>query len=392
MTAEQGDRLEKGSRVLVVSVNGAGGESAYAAVRLRGRIFRNAVQAPEGMKGGDELIITDMSLLQPQSSISQISEKGKWWLRSYMLPGTADEQSLICVLEHDFDDPQSCIAPAIRLPLDLSGWYEIWVQTYRDRHDGGIDVRLSGDESFRLCNPREVGPEQVDGQGEYGALVSMLYRSADMTGQDLVFQQPFGTYESGSRTCTASLAGVRLVKLSENQIGQLQAERARKDTQIMGYHEDDNFLMGWGTKSIDPIARLREPLRDQCADWISLELGEECGLIIPTPYSEIQRLPTYSTDAHVRFGEILDWAVENNINILEQLAHSAHEVGLKVFGSYFVSRCFNLDCTLLHEHPDWRIARHERLGYGVWDYANLEVHKYVAEKIGWIIENHDIVY
>ena len=390
LTAEQADGLEKGSRVLVATVNGDSDESAHTAVRLRGRIFRDVTEAPTGMKDGDELVITDMTLLELQSSVSKASEKGKWWLRNYTLPGTAEEHSLVCVQEHDFDDPQSCIAPAITLPLNLEGWYEIWVRTRRDRGSGGIDVRLSGEGYFRFCDPREISPEHVDGQGEYGALLSMLYRSEDMTGQNLVFQQPFGPYEANSKACNASLAGVRLVKLSEKQVEQIRAERARKDTQIMGYHEDDDFLMAWGRKSIDPIARLREPLRYQSSDWISLEIGEESGLIMPTPYSEITRLPTFSTDFHRRLHDILDWAVENDINMLEELARYAHEVDLKVFASYFVSRCFNPFCAILQEHPDWRITRPERPGYVAWDYARPEVHKYVADKIGWVIENHDI--
>ena len=121
LTAKEADKLEKGSRVLVVTLNGNKEQSAYKAVRLRGRIFRNVIEAPKEIKGGDEIIITEMSLLQPQNINTKTSRKGKWWLRDYTTPGTAQKQSLVCVFEQDLDDLQSCMAPEITLPLNLEG-------------------------------------------------------------------------------------------------------------------------------------------------------------------------------------------------------------------------------------------------------------------------------
>jgi len=54
LDSEEADSLEKGSRVLVGTVNGRTSRSAYTPVRLRGRIFRDVTEAPPQMQPGDD--------------------------------------------------------------------------------------------------------------------------------------------------------------------------------------------------------------------------------------------------------------------------------------------------------------------------------------------------
>ena len=149
-------KLEKGSRVLQVALADAEEEAVCRALRLRGRVFANVLEAPGDLRAGDEIIITDLTPLQPEEAVSAHSEKGKWWWRPYSTPD-GEQHHLVCVEEQDTAEPQSCIAPSIRLPLNLEGWYEIWVRTYRHDIQGGIDVRLSG---RALLLPRRPSPDQ----------------------------------------------------------------------------------------------------------------------------------------------------------------------------------------------------------------------------------------
>jgi len=391
LSASEATKLTKGERVLIVTANDRADRSAYAPVRLRGRIFRDAIQAPAELAPGDEIVITDMSLLGPQDALSARSEKGKWWLRRYTAPGEASEGTLAAVEEADPYDPDSCLASELRLPLDLDGWYEVWVRTHRPPvgggAQGGVDVRLSGERCFRHADPTEVAaprdaPDETD-----GALVDIFYRAADLTGQDLLFQQPYGTYSSDTKLSTASLAGVRLVKLSEEQVAEVQAERRREAAHIIGYDNDGfSYFWKWGVHHPDCIARLIEPLRDQSAAFLNVELGGLGGITIPTPYTGMYQMGAgYVRDGDMRANAFFQWCYDNDVNILDTLTEYGHQVGVKVFASLMMERSFSRDETM-RAHPEWRITK----GRGNWNYALPEVQDYQIKKIAWIIGNHDI--
>jgi len=379
-------KLEKGSRVLMVTVGDDAGGSAYAAVRLRGRVFRNVIRAPADVQPGDEIVITDMDLLRPVDAITDASMKGKWWKRRYSLPGSGENPYLVCVEERDLDEPRSCLAPQLTLPLELDGWYEVWVRTYRHREGGGIDVRLSGEKCFLHADPLQINSVKGQPHSPYGALVDVFYRAADMSDQSLVFQQPFGTYDSPKKLCNASLAGVRLVKLSDAQVASIKAERARKDVKIIGY-DNDGFSYFHCLAEHDPvcIARLLEPLRDQSAAFFNYELGGLGGIFIPTPYTGMYQMTGHDRDGDLRANAFYRWCFQNDVNIVKVLAERAHELGVKLFVSLMAERCFSPDKTVLL-HPEWKVKR----GRGQWDYALPEVQDYQVKKIAWIAQNHDI--
>jgi len=379
-------KMKKGGCVLVATVNDHQDRSAYIGIRLLGRIFRDVVEAPAELRPGDEIVITDTSRLQPADAIGPRSVKGKWWRRGYTVPGKPGEHALVCVEEQDLDDPKSCLAPPLRLPLNLKGWYEVWVRTYRHRSQGGIDVRLSGQKYFLHADPQQICTVKDRPHPPYGALVDVLYRADDLTGQDLVFQQPYGTYESQTKLCNASLAGVRLVKLSDEQVARLRAERARQDTKIIGFDNDGfSYFHVWGEHDPACIARLLEPLRDGSAAFLNYELGGLGGIFIPTPYTGMYQMTGHTRHGDYRANAFYRWCFRNDVNIVRVLTERAHELGLKLFVSLMMERCFSPDKTM-RAHRDWRITR----GRGTWDYARPEVHDYQVKKIAWIMANHDI--
>lgn len=362
MDSGEAATLEKGNRVLKATVAGLDGKPAYAAVRLRGRVFRNPEATPAGIQPGDEIVITDLSTLQPETAVREVSEKGTWWRRAYRISDEAERRHLVCVEQRDLDDPQSCLAGQLRLPLNVTGWYEVWVRTYRHHLGGGIDVRLSGEKYFMHANPLQIEPEAAADRHPYGALVDIRYRAADLSGQDLVFQQPYGTYDSEHKLANASLAGVRLVKLSQSRVDQLRAERSSRDVKRIGY-DNDGFSYFWrvGVHDKSCIARLLEPLRDQSASFLNISLGGLGGIIIPTPYTGMYQMTGHDRDGDLRANAFFRWCFEHDVNIVDVLAERAHEVGLKLFVSLMAERSFSRDKTM-RAHPQWRIQR----GRGTW--------------------------
>ncbi|MCP4644368.1 MAG: hypothetical protein GY851_28250 [bacterium] len=373
--------LERGEYVLMATVPETPSEPACSAVTLRGRVFRDVTEEPEGIRPGDEIVITDMTLVQPSSAIVDRSEKGKWWLRSYTADGS--ESQLLCVEDRDKDDPQSCVAPPLTLPLNLRGWYEVWVRTHRPSEGGGIDVKFSDERCFLHADPQQVGAE--DGT-EMSALVDIRYRADDLTGRGLVFQQPYGTYNSQTMYAGASLAGVRLVKLSDAQVARIRTERQRTPSKTIGYDDDGfSYFHIWGMHHPECIARLLEPMRDTSATFFNIELGGLGGLHIPTPYTGMYQMTGHTRHGDYRANAFYKWSFENDANIADVLAERAHELGLDLYLSLMMERSFSVDATM-KAHPEWMVQR----GRGRWDYAIPEVQDYQVTKIAWIMENHDI--
>jgi len=351
------------------------------AVVLHGRVFRNVTREPEGMLAGDEIILDGMSRFGPAKAIADSSRKGMWWRRRYQIGDTS--RDLLCVEEHDRADPESCLAPPISLPLSLTGWYEVWVRTYRPAAGGGIDVRLSDEPYFHHLDPQEVRSAPGD---KAPRLVDMRFRACDLTGRALEFQQPFGTFESENKLCNAAIAGLRLVKLSPVQVARLQAEFADPANRVTGFDNDGySYFWKWGRHDPAIIARLLEPLRTPSAAFLNVSLGGVGGLSIPTPYTDLFQLRGHVRDGDFRANEFFRWCAANDVNLVNVLAKRAHELNLKLFVATMMERSYSPD-SHMKSHPDWRVTR----GRGTWDYAKPEVRAYQVRKIAWICANHEI--
>ena len=123
-----------------------------------------------------------------------------------------------------------------------------------------------------------------------GAVVEVNYKpAADLTGQSLEFQQPFGTYESFHwGFCEASLAYIRLVRLSDQQVAAFKADQADNSRRRIAV-DDDNMsrYWMWGGESADKILRMYESLRYDDILFHGLNIGSSTSLHIPTPYSDL---------------------------------------------------------------------------------------------------------
>lgn len=382
-SASELTEMERGKMAVTASIDGSP-ERVGRAVCLRGRTLRNVLTEPDGLRSGDEVVVTDMGLFSPMEAASESPAKGVWWRRRFRHGVAQEWQEMLSVEEHDPAEPESCLAPSLRLPLRLSGWYEVWVTTFRPEKGGGIDVRLSDEPCYLHLNPQQVAT--AGGRVPTPGLVEMRFRSCDLTDRELEFRQPYGTYDSESKLCCASIAGVRLVKLSPEQVKTRAAEFADAGNQVLGFDNDGySYFWRWGTHDRDFIARLLEPLRTPSASFLNLSLGGLGGLTIPTPYTELFQLQGHVRDGDFRANTFFRWCRDNDVNIVDVLAKRAHELGLKLFVSTMMERCYSPD-RFVREHPEWRVKR----GRGTWDYAKPEVRDYQVKKISWICANHDI--
>lgn len=344
-------------------------------------------------KAGDEIILRDFSRLTPKDAITTKSERGKWWLRPYQEKDGKQTHNMLMTVERDMEKPEACIVPTVTYPLGLDGWYEIWVATYRGPYGGGLDVKVTEDDCFVHIDPQQVANHAKRSAKRIGAIVEMSYKPAvDLTGQDIQIRQPYGTYESFHwGFCEASLAYIRLVKLSDEQVAAFNTDQAREDRRVTAY-DDDNFsrYWYWGGESKEKILRIFEPFRYHDIDIFTLCLGIPGQIKIPSPYNDLsyhvaqrlgdKRIRTMYTDF-----------VKNNIDLLNVAAERAHKYGMKLLpGLRMSSGDGSRAQPHLKEHRI-KVTKPEMKAAGSrLDFAKPEVREYFVNTVRDVLANHDV--
>ena len=335
-------------------------------------------------KPGDEIILNDFSRLTPSSAISDKRTPGKWRVRPYKKPnGTTG--GMLVTTERNLAKPETCICPPVTIPLALKGWYAVWVATYRGEYGGGIDVRLSRDDCFVHIDPQQVAFHAKQPQPRVGAIVEMNYKpAADLTGQKLVFQQPFGTFESFHwGFCEAQLAYVRLVKLRDAEVNAFQADQADNSRRVIAF-DDDNFsrYWMWGGENANKIRRIFEPFRYHDIEFFGLCLGKTTNLCVPTPYSDVS-INTGGRLGDKRMKTMYVDLAENGVDLVEVAVERAHKYGIKLLPTLRMSS----GGTGKHYQS---LSPYYLKTCSRFDFAAPQVQDHFVKMIRYILEKYDV--
>ncbi|MBN1344805.1 MAG: hypothetical protein JXQ73_19080 [Phycisphaerae bacterium] len=361
---------------------GALAASAQPRTLTQQDLDRGATPAP-----GDQIILRDWSRLSPKDALSDRSTPGKWWRRRYNekdKPG--DGGTILMTVERNMDRPDTCIVPAVTYPLALRGWYSVWVATYRGAYGGGVDVRLTGDDCFVHMDPQQVAYHSERPKPRVGAIVEINYRpAADLTGQGLVFQQPFGTYESfWWGFSEASLAYIRLVRLSDDEVAAFKQDQARNDPRLIAY-DDDNFsrFWMWGGKDRTDVLRTIEMFRYHDIAFFGLCLGATTALHVPTPHTDLS-VPAGRRLGDERARRTFRAFQEKGIDRLALMTERAHKYGFKLMPTLRMSAIYN-------SGPNYKALSKWRLKNNVHlDYAQPRIRDYFVSVVRHILETYDV--
>ncbi len=176
----------------------------------------NAAAVPPGA-----IYRADMSRCHPASALTRKFERDRWQLLDYETEEGIKGVMATARPEH------RCVQ--LTLPLDVSGLHHIYLginytkASYTEFSPyGQLEVKLTGDIGFRNV-AAETGtklpngdPKIGDGQNLYKAIQETYWKTADLSGQSLVFRQPREIYRRPELAHFANLTYVRLVPLDED--------------------------------------------------------------------------------------------------------------------------------------------------------------------------------
>ncbi len=175
---------------------------------------------------GDELFVSDLSVCEPKTALDREHRAMAWRLVDY-----ETEDGLQGVMVHA--DPELG-APELKLPLGVDGTYKIYLginytksgYAYRSYGSyGNLDVKLTGDRGYTHVAAEQspvkqptVRGEAIEpkiGKGKFvpRSIQEVYWRTADLTGQSLLFRPPGEPYRWVSPQIS-NLSYVRLVPVT----------------------------------------------------------------------------------------------------------------------------------------------------------------------------------
>jgi hypothetical protein len=352
---------------------------------------------------GETILLSDMSRLEPQSAISRDEVKGRWRLLPYTSDG-GGKGEILCVTQRDENAPESCLVPTVRLPLNLRGVYEIWVIQPRLARlaDAGVDLRLSGDATFRHVTPWDVSGYRGSAPHREDCMVETFWRLAELEGQALEIRQPFGSFHSDPwGFCEAWFAGLRLVRVSPPEAERRHQEWEDTNVKRVVYnHDGHDAFYNYGLACLADLWRLVDVFAHQSVhhvDWCVVGGG---GFNHATKVGEaFADLPDEAGPDRGGKRAIASFRRlrQQGIDPLQAVTERGRQVGVPVYASYRMNYFFTQPHAAMFNGPFWRAHPELRIRSG-WlpegmtnlDYALPGTQDYVLSVFRELLDNYDL--
>jgi hypothetical protein len=351
------------------------------------------VRASAAQADGNAVYLSDLGKCEPKAALSDRMEPGTWRLLTYKTP----EVSGVMVKAASVID-----APELTLPLGLTGWHAVYIGYWNPTpdYDGDhlIKVKLSGESAFRRIEEKQSTDTQTR-----TFLRECFVRCADLTGKDLVIGKCSG---SGGRK--ASLAYVKAVPLSEQQVAAIRRDQSRRDTKKLQVSLDGSAFAWTGefSKPSD-LLDLVEPYRDSDVERVHWAMCYGDQTIYPTRVDgavylaakDVSRTGLCDVPAHDYVRNEKNWAdatramTDSGVIPAKVIAEHLHSMGIQcdlTFRLGIIAGLFyNRDEGFVAEHPECRQVDREGNAVGKASYAFPRVQQLMLDIIRESMESVD---
>ena len=278
------------------------------------------------------IYLADLDRCQPSSAVGRKGTLFSWRLIDYEADGF-NGVSLRAGAE--------TAAAEAAYPLQVEGWHDIYFglfnTAWRPYLGQRIWIRLDTDPAFSLLYlpPPEVDPGQV--------AQDVFWKTADLSGRRISFKQlcreqvPRG--ETSRSTCeNAWIIYIKLVPLTEEEVGALETDRMRTDTRCLVATQDGGTGM-LPDSDPDSVRDLVEGYRNTDFGRIYWEAacGDLCnyytklGRIETTEHIELDDYPLFEYRRKVE-----NWTeyAQQGTDPLQIAVDHAHKLGMEFYASY----------------------------------------------------------
>ena len=308
--------------------------------------------------------MSDMRKCEPQSALSSERRKRHWQTIEYETDEVAGTM---------LSAGPGTGAPDVTYPLDLRGWYSayvgIWGLGLAPGEANMIKIRLDDDPCFTVFTREK--PSLL-------TLEEGFWKHADLTDQDIII----GQQNSGFPT-SASLAYVRLVPLSSEEVERIRWDRENPDARrLIG--ANDAFSDFWRKRSTtkEDILEMVEPYRNTDFKKLFWEVGNGHATLVGDSSSKafgegIEDFPRIGDRFTAESFSIL---ASKGIDPLKIAIEHSHGMGLELHISERVEMFFSappweefFSTSFYSEHPELRLVDRDGTQIAGMSYAYPEV-------------------
>lgn len=373
------------------------------------RTFESLDEARTGTPdAGDVVLVRDLSRIVPKEVWTAQPERGKWHLRSYRLGGHGLAGNLLMVDDRAEHDGKRAVPPELEIPLDLPGWYAIWIgvpalELSRGRILSGLDAALDGEPGYTQLSP-DTGIRYGRSMRPVNVEVSCFWKCARLDGRTLRLRIPWGVPSSFPwGLVRGGISSLRLVKLTDEQIAAYQSDIADPSTKRIGVmHDGCSHYHCWGEPGNKVDVQFVQQYRDSDVRM----------LIYQTPSTGVASWPSRVTTIagedvteeqwkNLRLGDrritdYIRWAIDNQQEGIGVVSSACREAGIECHAGLRMNLFFQqpggdgaienlLNGRFWCEHPELRKPGGKQL-----DYALPEVRRFVLSLLMELAENYDV--
>jgi len=319
-----------------------------------------------------EVLISDLgAIAQPKSAVNTVRYNTVW----ASVPYETDTFSGTLLSAVGCGNRE-----AITFPIDLSGWYRIFVGT--PRINKNILLRLSRDRAATpftaidlSCTRSYYDPDVHSNHQASWDFEEVYWKCADMTDQNVILSK---FKNDGS---DAHLSWLRFVPMTDEEVAEFNKDQARIDTKRL-YCTNDMFDVLPFNTSFDDWRTIVQSYEQSDAEWLSLEnisfFNSE--IINERSPDEFAYVPEFETYCKAFKGY--------TIEMLKDLVDFGHSMGLKMCSSMrmgFWGKEFPDDQILFEnkfakKHPEYRCVDRDGTVMTALSYSYPEVQDYVIEQ------------
>jgi len=332
------------------------------------------IHAEQWTRADEAVMLTDMSRVKPDSALADRRLRGKWKVMEYETEQFSGK--VITVGRESFAEP-------VTLELDQRGWHAVYVgmMTMIDFIKAGsnrVHARLTGDDAYtRLSNNLNVGSPVRD------MIEDVYLGAADLTGQDIEF--------AFSPSEPATIAYVKLVPLTAEEVRRIEEDRAQTDTRrLIATFDGHHIVNGYEVRTRQDLANSYARLNgsDFGTWWVQM-VGADL-THYPTEIGTVlgSNVETYPREVDRRYNEALENLFANGVHPIKVAAEEAAKQNAKLiictrmagwaggppWEEYFTSAFYEA-------HPEFRCVDYEGKPTMHLSYANEQVQDHVVEAL-----------
>jgi len=191
------------------------------------------------------ILLSDMAACLPAEALSGRWAHGHWQKVAYEAEGVAGTLLLA--------GPET-EAPPVTLPLGAQGWHAIHLGVFSDQWGGPdcLRVKLTGDPCFVPIVRAEPGFDSTI------LIDEIFWKYADLSGQDITFAE----LQPAGRGRQASIAFVKLIPLSTDEVAAIQAERGMcANRRLIAMDDNFSFYCERRIRGVEDLWEELEPYR-----------------------------------------------------------------------------------------------------------------------------------